>query len=170
MARKHTKSDVSNIYKSKHEFAWTETTIPEIEHKGRKLQNVPLVVPDGEGGYGDHESLALMTADQVEKHVNRAGGDAGTEAEKAYEGAREQLDVDFAQKRRAIAFEKWMNTHPAAVLTQQRDNTGQLVGMTVTIEKMDPETGATIVTEHPMTMDELEKLDNEMAAIPPGVV
>jgi hypothetical protein len=39
----------------------------------------------------------------------------------------------------------------------------------VTIEKMDPETGATIVTEHPMTMDDLEKLDNDMAAIPPGV-
>ena len=169
MPKKHTKNNPLNIYKQEHAFAWTETTIPVVEHKGRQLQNVPLIVPDGADGYGDAESLALMTADQVEKHVTRAGGDAGGEAEKAYEGAREQIDTDFDQKRRAIAYEKFMNTHPAAIVQQHRDNTGQPTGMTVTFESIDPETGTTKVTQHNMSMDELEKFDLAMAAVPPGV-
>ena len=96
------------INKSVPELNWAEVEAPGgIVTKDGKRIDATVVVPDGMFGYGDQESLALMTADTVA----RVSTDTKA-ADKAYEVAREQADQDQAVRRRKVDNQKRRASYP----------------------------------------------------------
>ena len=98
------------INKTTPELNWAEVEAPGsiVTKDGRRIDGT-VVVPDGMLGYGDQESLALMTADTV----TRVSTD--TKAwDIAYDTAREQADQDQGVRREKVRNQKIMSKIPAA--------------------------------------------------------
>ena len=92
------------------ELNWAEVEAPGgiVTKDGRRIDGT-VVVPDGIMGYGDQESLALMTADTVSRvSIDTKAGD------RAYETAREQADQDQGVRRAKVRNQKIMSKIPAA--------------------------------------------------------
>ena len=98
------------INKTTPELSWAEVEAPSsiVTRDGRRIDGT-VVVPDGMLGYGDQESLALMTADTVARvSTDTKAGD------RAYEAAREQADQDQDVRRAKVRNQKIMSNIPAA--------------------------------------------------------
>jgi len=98
------------INKTTPELNWAEVEAPSsiVTRDGRRIDGT-VVVPDGMLGYGDQESLALMTADTVARvSTDTKAGD------RAYEAAREQADQDQDVRRAKVRNQKIMSKIPAA--------------------------------------------------------
>ncbi len=98
------------INKTKPEISWAEAEAPGgiVTKDGKRIDGT-VIVPDGMLGYGDQESLALMTADTVARvSTDTKAGD------KAYEAAREQVDQDQGVRRAKVRNQKIMSQIPAA--------------------------------------------------------
>ena len=98
------------INKSAPDISWAEVEAPGgiVTKDGRRIDGT-VVVPDGIMGYGDQESLALMTADTVSRvSTDTKAGD------RAYETAREQADQDQGVRRAKVRNQKIMSKIPAA--------------------------------------------------------
>jgi len=98
------------INKSVPEISWAEVEAPGgiVTRSGKRI-DATVVVPDGMFGYGDEESLALMTADTVSRvSTDTKAGD------RAYEAAREQADQDQGVRRAKVRNQKIMSKIPAA--------------------------------------------------------
>ena len=98
------------INKTTPELNWAEVEAPGsiVTRDGRRIDGT-VVVPDGMLGYGDQESLALMTADTVARvSTDTKAGD------RAYEAAREQADQDQDVRRAKVRNQKIMSKIPAA--------------------------------------------------------
>ena len=98
------------INKPTPELSWAEVEAPSsiVTRDGRRIDGT-VVVPDGMLGYGDQESLALMTADTVARvSTDTKAGD------RAYETAREQADQDQGVRRAKVRNQKIMSNIPSA--------------------------------------------------------
>ena len=98
------------INKTKPEISWAEAEAPGgiVTKHGTRIDGT-VIVPDGMMGYGDQESLAIMTADTVARvSTDTKAGD------KAYEAAREQADQDQGVRRAKVRNQKIMSKIPAA--------------------------------------------------------
>jgi hypothetical protein len=98
------------INKTKPEISWAEAEAPGgiVTKHGTRIDGT-VIVPDGMLGYGDQESLALMTADTVARvSTDTKAGD------RAYETAREQADQDQGVRRAKVRNQKIMSKIPAA--------------------------------------------------------
>ena len=98
------------INKTTPELNWAEVEAPGsiVTKDGRRIDGT-VVVPDGMLGYGDQESLALMTADTVARvSTDTKAGD------RAYETAREQADQDQGVRRAKVRNQKIMSNIPSA--------------------------------------------------------
>ena len=100
------------INKTIPELSWAEVEAPSsiVTKDGRRIDGT-VVVPDGMLGYGDQESLALMTADTVARvSTDTKAGD------RAYEAAREQADQDQDVRRAKVRNQTIFSIYPAADL------------------------------------------------------
>jgi hypothetical protein len=94
----------------KPDVAWAEVEAPGgIKRKDGTRIDGTILVPDGSMGYGDQESLALLTGDTVD----RLSTDSSA-GEKAYEVAREQADQDQNLRRAKVKQEMVMSKVAAA--------------------------------------------------------
>ena len=137
-------ADPRNIIKKKQEITWAEVDVP-AGHKTKSGKQVDMkaIIPDGEGGYGDSESVALMAEDTVTRHSpdTKAG-------DRAYETAKEQMDQDFTALRKKRKIEKLRSQIENAHFLE---SDGKIVLM---YNKIDPDTGLMTVHHVPMDRDE----------------
>ena len=136
--------DPRNIIRKKQEITWAEVDIPK-GHKTKKGDQIDVkaIIPDGEGGYGDSESVALMAGDTAARRSqDTQAGDV------AYESAREQMDQDFTALRKKRKMDKLRSQIENA---QFIESDGKIV---LVYNKIDPETGFMVVHHKAMDRDE----------------
>ena len=106
---------------------WSQVEVPggHTLKDGRTI-DVDVIVPDGALGYGDKESAALMAADIAAARSTDSGA-----GDKAYEDAREQLDIDFHAEYANIKRQKLCAKEPVFEAYEDRDGAGTLRGFHV---------------------------------------
>ena len=129
---KYNKSSDKNIFKDKENFTWTETDVSKNDKVTR------IVVPDGKVGYGDAESHALLTGDLANKH-----SDDTKAGEKAYEGAKEQIDQDWKKRKKALARQEITSRMPLMKQLTVTDKNNDPIEYHYFFMKTDKDTGIT---------------------------
>lgn len=95
------------VQKPRMVFAEADAPGGIISKSGKRI-TAKVIVPDGQAGYGDRESLAAMTGDTVARvSTDSKAGD------KAYEDALEQYDQDSDLRLKKIANMSKLSTVPA---------------------------------------------------------
>jgi len=100
-------SNIHMVQKPRMVFAEADAPGGVISKSGKRI-TAKVIIPDGERGYGDRESLAAMTGDTVA----RVSTDS-TAGDKAYESALEQYDQDSDLRLKKIANTSALSKTPA---------------------------------------------------------